>query len=106
MIIKVLMLSLMLLAIPSETEDFVPKDVTHAVAMGCMISGVKDAPPFAESQVFVSWSPTGHWDYRPIISRHELTNGGVYSAIDDCIEWLGKVKKKIEATAAEGKASK
>jgi hypothetical protein len=104
MILKMLMLSMILLSIPNETEDFVPKDVAHAVAMGCMISGVKDAPPFAESQVFVSWNKSGHaWDFKPIVGRHDISNGGVYSAIDDCIEWLGKVKKKIQLASKETK---
>src|SRR5437899_9725881 len=99
-------LLLMTAAAPGSTsleDDFVPKDIKTAVAAGCLVSGVNDSPPYAEAQVFVKFkNDTKTWDFKPVISRR----GDVYKAIDDCREWFGRVKERIQATKADREESK
>jgi hypothetical protein len=108
MLVKVILLSLMILSIPDEaSDDFVPKDISKAVAAGCGVFGVTDSPPYAEAQVFVKFkNDSKGWDYKPVISMRGVDQGGVLKAIDDCRDWLEAVKHKIQATKVDGKESK
>ena len=36
-------------------DDFIPADILHAVAFGCVVWGDAGPPPFAEVQVFVKF---------------------------------------------------
>lgn len=103
-----LLLSLMLLDIPPTADDFVPKDIIHAVAFGCSVGGYDDPQPYAETQVFVKWTKEGKkWDFSPIMSRRSPEQGGALKAADDCIEWLGKVKQRLQkASHGDKEASK
>src|SRR6267142_2405661 len=86
---RVLLLSLMLLAIPEGENEFIPAHINQAVAVGCMVSGIGDSPPYAETQVFVRMDKSSKtWDFRPVMSRR----GDVFKAIEDCREWLEGVK--------------
>ena len=90
-----------------EDDEFIPKDIIKAVAVGCSVRGYTDADPYAETMVFVKWTTeTPKWDFKPVMSRYTLSQGGVIRAIDDCTEWFQKVKKKIEATKEVSPASK
>jgi hypothetical protein len=94
-----LLLSLTLLDTQPTNDDFVPKDMDHAVAIGCEVSGDAGPPPFAEVQVFVKYGLLAKgWDFKPVLSRRDVSQGGILKAIDDCTEWYSKVKKKIQAT--------
>jgi hypothetical protein len=107
MLLKMLLLSLMLLAIPEANNDFVPSDIAKSVALGCMISGVGDLTPFVESQVFVKFSKdTKGWDFKPVMSRRETIDGGSLKAIDDCVDWYKAVKENIKAAKKAQEASK
>jgi hypothetical protein len=105
-----LLLLMTALALPaaSDEDDFIPKDILHSVALGCSVGGYDHSTiPYSEAQVFVKWNKDSKgWDFEPIIARYTLEQGGVFKAIDDCREWLEKVKKKMQATVAEDKASK
>ena len=87
---------------PPPTDDFIPKDIIHAVAIGCSVGGYNEPPvPYAEAQVFVKWTPDAKkWDFNPVMSRRPLDQGGVLKAIDDCADWFRAVKATIEKQRA------
>jgi hypothetical protein len=99
------LLSLSLSMIPgsSSSDDFVPKDIARSMALGCSVSGITDSPPYAEVQVFAKLtkdSPT--WDYRPVVARYTVEQGGAVKAIDECVKWWQEVKKKfVDAKGAK-----
>jgi len=81
---------------PPLEDEFVPKDVYKAVAVGCVVAGDKGPPPFVETQVFVkNTNDDKGWDFHPKMSRRDYAQGGVLKAIDDCTEWLGQVRKEL-----------
>src|SRR5882724_11775023 len=104
----IMLLSLMLLDTQPIDNEFVPKDVAKAYALGCVVAGDEGPPPFAETQVFVKLTKDKlNWDFRPKMSRRDMKQGGVLKAIDDCIEWYQEVRNKIvEATLKVEKSSK
>jgi hypothetical protein len=83
--------------LPPLEDEFVPKDVYKAVAVGCVVAGDKGPPPFVETQVFVKNTDDDKgWDFHPKMSRRDYAQGGVLKAIDDCTEWLTQVRKQME----------
>ena len=74
----------------------------HAVAFGCMVSGIAGPPPFAEVQVFVKWSADKPgWDYRPIVARYPAEQGGAPRAAQECADWNKRVGKQLKEAAHE-----
>lgn len=101
---RIAIAALLFFLVGEPTDDFTPPNLDKAVFMACMVSGVQDAPPYAEAQVLVRYGNTRVGEWKPILSRRTLQEGGVPRAIEDCREWLDMVKHKIEKAVKEAHA--